>query len=308
MELTQADRYLIEQIGKGDADAWSQLVERYQGRLLAYARSRLRSRSDADDLVQETFLALLQSIKNFRQECSLETYLFTVLRRKIIDVFRGRRMHDCLLSETLSGESESAGDAVEARFAGATQSASWYAAGREQNDQLRDTFAAALNSLVSRLKRGENLRDLRIIEMLFYAQLRNKDAARLVGMDEKQIALIKHRCVKEVREAVEAQRAAAGERDAIDWSAADDAAASMLTEVWELQRPTCPKRSTVGRFSLGTLESPWREYVEFHINQLGCRFCQANLADLRAGDPDERARAHNRIFQSTIGFLHSGCG
>ena len=35
--------------------------------------------------------------------------------------------------------------------------------------------------------------------MLFYAQLRNKDAAAVIGMNEKQIALIKHRAVKEIR-------------------------------------------------------------------------------------------------------------
>jgi RNA polymerase sigma factor (sigma-70 family) len=300
-ELTQADRYLLEQIAQGNADAWSQLVERYQGRLLAYARSRLRSRSDADDLVQDTFVALLQSIRTFRRECSLETFLFTVLRRKIIDVFRGRRIHDCLLSETLAGESD---EPRAAQAVAPAPSASWYVAGREQTDRQREVFAEALNALVSRLKRAENLRDLRIIEMLFYAQLRNKDAAKLVDMDEKQIALIKHRCLKEIRSAVEASLAVQQACSSMDWDAPDDAH-SMLTEVWEQERPTCPKRSTVGRFSLGTLESPWREYVEFHIDTLGCRFCRANLDDLRNVDAPDRSALRERIFQSTIGFLHS---
>ena len=217
------------------------------------------------------------------------------------DLFRGRRVHDCLLSEKLGAESD---DDHAGRVAGPVQSASWYVAGAEHNDRLREVFSAALNQLVSRLKRSENLRDLRIIEMLFYAQLRNKDAARLAGMDEKQIALIKHRCIKEVREAVESALRTMGDVSAMDWDA-PEAAHSILTEVWERQRPTCPKRSTVGRFSLGTLESPWCEYVDFHINTLGCRFCRANLDDLQQSEANDATALRQRIFQSTIGFLHS---
>ena len=37
-ELTQADRYLLDQIRRGDGEGWSALVARYQGRLLAFAR------------------------------------------------------------------------------------------------------------------------------------------------------------------------------------------------------------------------------------------------------------------------------
>ena len=90
-ELTEADRYLLERISRGQADGWSQLVERYQGRLLAFARSRLR-KEEAEDLVQDTFIAFLEGLKNFRENASVETFLFTILRRKLIDFFRGKQM------------------------------------------------------------------------------------------------------------------------------------------------------------------------------------------------------------------------
>jgi RNA polymerase sigma-70 factor (ECF subfamily) len=83
-ELTEAERYLLESIRQGDADAWSQLVQRYQGRLLAFAHGRMRRSADAEDLVQETFLAFLKGLAAFRGQANLETYLFTILRRKII--------------------------------------------------------------------------------------------------------------------------------------------------------------------------------------------------------------------------------
>ena len=57
-DITEADRYLLRQILDGNAEGWSQLVERYQGRLLAFARGRLSRREEAEDLVQEAFLRL----------------------------------------------------------------------------------------------------------------------------------------------------------------------------------------------------------------------------------------------------------
>ena len=57
---------------------------------------------------------------------------------------------------------------------------------------MRHALADALNGLIERLKEAENFRDLQIIEMLFYAQIRNKNAAKVLDMDEKAIALIKH--------------------------------------------------------------------------------------------------------------------
>src|SRR5207247_1475032 len=58
--LSEADRYLLERISAGEAEGWTQLVQRYQGRLLAFARGRLSRKEEAEDLVQDTFVAFLE--------------------------------------------------------------------------------------------------------------------------------------------------------------------------------------------------------------------------------------------------------
>jgi hypothetical protein len=69
-------------------------------------------------------------------------------------------------------------------------------------------------------------------------------------------------------------------------------------------RLSCPKRSTIGAWLLGTLEAPWAAYVPFHVERLGCRFCQANLEDLRRpARQGEAIQARKRILASTVGFL-----
>ena len=91
MAAGEADTYLIEAVQRGDQQAWRDVIERYQGRLLSFARRMLSQRSDAEDLVQETFLGLLRSLPNYDPRRSLETYLFAILRNKLHDHFRKNR-------------------------------------------------------------------------------------------------------------------------------------------------------------------------------------------------------------------------
>jgi RNA polymerase sigma factor (sigma-70 family) len=276
-DLSQAERYLIDQIRRGDGDAWSQLVERYQGRLLAFARSRAVGRADVEDLVQETVIQFLKGLAAFREEASLETYLFMILRRRIIDWLRGRKVSLCALADSGSGEEDDeAGSGVP--LAASDPTASAYARRDERLSRHRTALAEALGELIGSLKQSEDFRDLKIIEMLFYAQLRNKDIAGQPGMDEKNIALIKHRWLRALRQRV-AERLEGVDLQAIEEGGCVD---SILTEIWEQNRPSCPKRSTVGGYLLNTLDRVWHEYVDFHINRLGCRFCRANLEDLQA--------------------------
>lgn len=291
-ESSEADRYLLKQIAAGDEAGWSQLVARYHGRLLAFARRQLRRPADAEDLVQEAFVAFLTHRTRFDPSRSIETFLFTTLRRRIIDTYRGRASKLCLLGDAGVAE-ETAGGHPET----SEPTASWYVRRDEQSDKQKQALASAMESLVRRYKQSERLRDLQILELLFYAQMRNQEVAKTIGVEERAVAVLKHRWLQELAEGVRQQ----GD-PAWDASLLSD---SLLTEVWEQERLTCPKRSTIGRHLLGTLEDPWKQYVAFHLETLGCRFCRANADDLRetAATQDAKTPASDKLFQSTIGFF-----
>ncbi len=75
--------------------------------------------------------------------------------------------------------------------------------------------------------------------------------------------------------------------------------------IWRRQRLSCPSRSQLGSFLLGTLDDELTSYIDFHIRTVGCRLCAANLNDLekaseQAGDAPERRQ---RFFQSSAGYL-----
>ena len=314
MGVTKGEQYFLDRIRQGDGQVWSDFVGRYQGRLLRFARAKLPQRADAEDVVQEAFVAFLRSIAKYRGECDLETYLFALLRRKIIDSYRSagaRRV--CLIQDATESDSEEGSSDLLDVVESPVQTASWYARADEQYDRQKTVLAEGLSGLIDGLKKSLRLRDLQVIELLLYCQLPNKDVAKTMSMDEKAIALIKHRALKQIREHV----AHCG-LQIDDFGLAPDGNAnpqseirnpksfdSLLTDLWEYHRFSCPKRNTIGAYMLETLEPDWHKYVEFHLNVLGCRFCRANLDDLQSQSQETRQEAFQaRIMESTVGFLH----
>lgn len=65
-----------------------QWIFQYLEYLKNYASSKLSDEALIEDLVQDTFLAALKSVDNFRGDASERTWLVSILKRKIIDQYR----------------------------------------------------------------------------------------------------------------------------------------------------------------------------------------------------------------------------
>ncbi|MHC4476577.1 MAG: RNA polymerase sigma factor [Planctomycetota bacterium] len=296
-ETSKAEKYLLEQIRRGNNQAWSQLVERYQGRLMTFARAKLGQRADCEDVVQETFIAFVKGLADYRGHCGLETYLFAILRRKLIDSYRRKQFRDiCLIQDVYEPTAESDTSSAFAQIAGPEHTGSWYVRRDEQHELQREVLAEALSSLVNGLKKALNFRDLEIVELLFYCRLSNRDVAGIMNLKQGRIGLIKHRCLKQVRQHIAKLN--------VSFDSVPDDLENLLKGIWQWQRLSCPKRSTIGAYLLETLDADWRQYVDFHLNRLGCNFCRANLQDLQAQTKESKPQEmYARIMESTVGFL-----
>ena len=90
----------------------------------------------------------------------------------------------------------------------------------------------------------------------------------------------------------------------------DFAGVHSVGSIWRRGRISCPSRDELGMFLLHALEPDRSEYVRFHIETVACRFCEANLDDLRsvaaeAAARDEAApKRRQRIFQTSVGRLN----
>lgn len=287
---SSADHFLIEQIREGSEAAWRRLIDRYAGRLTAFARARTASLADAEDLVQETFVGFLQSLTHYDTTRPLETYLFTILRYKLYDLLRQRK------ATVLSEPSDSQGwwDQV---VPGSTETPSGIAATAEAQGQQEQLLSDVLRQLIYELRDRDAFGDLQVIELAFFAGQRNLDIADLLDIDQKAVAGIKFRAIQKLQKYV-------AQRDPALLACLDEESADVtVSRVWREQRLTCLKRSTIGSYSLGVLDEPWRSYTQFHLDAVGCAMCLANLGDLEDEEEDRAPTDTERMFASSAGFL-----
>lgn len=82
-----------------------------------------------------------------------------------------------------------------------------------------------------------------------------------------------------------------------------------LGEIWRRHRLSCPSRQELGSYLLGVLPDDDARYLAFHLEVAGCRYCQANLSDLKSqqAEPQENVQQRRRkYFQSSAGRLRCG--
>lgn len=91
-----------------------------------------------------------------------------------------------------------------------------------------------------------------------------------------------------------------------------DAGLHSLGVIWRRHRISCPSRDELGQFLLGVLEAEVADYLRFHLEQVGCRYCAANLDDLRAAQraagtegAELQASRRQRYFETSAGRLRN---
>lgn len=296
--FSQADDHLLKQVLAGDEDGWRAVVARFGPRLSAFAQKRIGKSSggaSADDLVQETFVSFLKSAQAFRADCSLETFLFRIMRYRINDLFRkSSSVSEAHWSPFDVLENDNAADAHQSD----ALTASRYARQAEQLEHDRERLSDAIFELTRELKERTRFRDLKIAEGLFFAGLKNRQLASAMSATENEVAVVKHRMLGRLKALMEDGTAAVVEENTEELLLPD------LEQVWLDQRPSCPKRTTLGKYALEILPSDWNDFVHFHVCVLGCGFCQANLVELQEVEGEASPETAEVLFQSTIGFLH----
>jgi RNA polymerase sigma-70 factor, ECF subfamily len=100
------DRLLIDAFLQGDNQAFKGLVDRYKLKLVNICYGFGLSRQDAEDISQDVFVEVFQSLKNFRHEAKFSTWLYRVTVNKTLNHRRKTKrsqLEDAI--ETLDGNS-----------------------------------------------------------------------------------------------------------------------------------------------------------------------------------------------------------
>ncbi|MEQ8788253.1 MAG: hypothetical protein RIC55_18235 [Pirellulaceae bacterium] len=88
-----------------------------------------------------------------------------------------------------------------------------------------------------------------------------------------------------------------------------DAGLHTLGEIWRRHRASCPSREQLGSYLLGAVHNDVADYIDFHLKTVGCRFCQAGLADLKSRHEESQETVDMRrrkYYDSSAGYLNRG--
>jgi RNA polymerase sigma-70 factor (ECF subfamily) len=85
------EQELITALRAGEENAYRTLFSQHSDRVYNTALSLLQQEQDAEDITQEVFMEVFRSIKNFRQQSSLSTWIYRVTLSKCMDQQKKQR-------------------------------------------------------------------------------------------------------------------------------------------------------------------------------------------------------------------------
>jgi RNA polymerase sigma-70 factor, ECF subfamily len=97
---------LVRRANAGDFNALEELTTRHEQQVYSLALRMLRHRQDAEDVVQQTFLSMVEHLSGFREESSFTTWLMRIATHAALKVIRKRRGLDTI---SLEAAAEAAG-------------------------------------------------------------------------------------------------------------------------------------------------------------------------------------------------------
>jgi len=186
-----SEMVLVERLREGDASALEALMERYASRVFRVARGIARTDADAEEVVQDVFLALARKIGSFEGRAQLSTWIYRVATNAALLKRRGKRVQlEVSLEEHLpsfkeDGHRDGPRDYVLADWSRTPEA-------ELLDGEARTVLARAIDQLPDTYRAVLILRDVE--------ELSNEETARVLGESVGSIKSRLHRARMALRE------------------------------------------------------------------------------------------------------------
>jgi RNA polymerase sigma-70 factor, ECF subfamily len=197
--LRDAEKEIVAGLQAGDEAAFAALVDDLHGRLLALARTFTSSPSLAEDIVQETWLAVIRGVHGFQERSSLRTWIFSILvhRAKTLAAREARQREVATPTGDASSEQEwEPGQGRQGLWNGPL--ASW---GLENPEEalLREEGLRALENAVADLPDHQR----RVVLLRDVEDVSPADICNILGISETNQRVLLHRGRARIRRALD---------------------------------------------------------------------------------------------------------
>ena len=281
-----------------DDDEWLRVERQYAGRLFAYVARRVLDAQAREDVVQESFLGAVRGIGAFDDSFTFEQYLFGICRNRTIDFLRRRK------AVTLSSDDEGNRPLVD-QLVRDDETPSSVVRADDLRGRGRSLLADVLREWVQETWEAGEFRRLMVVEALLAGAWRNRDTwERFDLRDETAVAGIKFRALKRMRELAARRDGGGSLVPALAEQTSDGRTDLDVATIWKDGRISCPARHWLARHVAGTLEEGPRSFVDFHLGEMECPWCQANRDDLELSE-ETLDPLLDRVRASTARYLRS---
>jgi RNA polymerase sigma-70 factor, ECF subfamily len=187
----ETEEGLVSALRAGRDEAYAALVRRYGGRLLAVTRRLLRSEADAEDAVQDAFLAAFRAIDGFEGHSRLSTWLHRIAVNAALMRLRTKRRHPESSIEELLPHFGEDGLHVD-------QPVDWRGTdARLERQETREWVRAQIDRLPETYRTALVLRDIE--------ELDTQETADLLGITPNAVKIRLHRARLALRELLDSQ-------------------------------------------------------------------------------------------------------
>jgi RNA polymerase sigma-70 factor (ECF subfamily) len=205
MDAKQEELALLDLLRQRDETAFTQLVEKYHTSLVRLARLLVQNEAVAEEISQETWLAVLQGVDGFEGRSSLKTWIFTILTNKART--RSRRENRSLVFSDLSDSDFDSPTVSPERFkdVSAGVSADHWAHGPASWEAIPEEMLLSAETMA--LIRGtidqlpENQRA--VITLRDMEEIASQEICNILGISETNQRVLLHRARTRVRAALE---------------------------------------------------------------------------------------------------------
>lgn len=203
--LTKEEQQLIVRLRRGDEGAFDELVNKHHGALVRMAMGHVADREIAEEVVQDTWVAVIESLDRFEGRSTLRTWIFGILIHKAKDRGVREKRHTTFSAfESYDDDNDEAVDP--SRFQKSGEWAGYWAFPPQPwDDQTPEKLLAsqqavnamqrAIDALPSTLKEVLILRDVEGVEA--------KEVCEILKITETNLYVRLHRARERVRQAVE---------------------------------------------------------------------------------------------------------
>jgi RNA polymerase sigma-70 factor, ECF subfamily len=194
------DEQILAALKRGDETAFVRLVEQHRGLMLRVALRYVRTRAVAEEVVQETWVAVLHGLDRFEARASLKTWIFRILTNRAIS--RGEREGRVLPFSSLGDEDGPAVEPDRFRPPGAQWAGGWKVfpdALPEERLLARETLSL-IGDAIAELPERQHL----VITMRDVEGWSAEEVCEALAISEANQRVLLHRARSKVRRTLEA--------------------------------------------------------------------------------------------------------